>query len=296
MKPVVILELFTAHLVLILSPVLTANLTVANEKYIGRNVTYPHNPCILSAFNATVTIKPANPLFTGTTYWYISPETSIASSTRCRQSLTQHYYRFKSTFNNTSQRQSLFSAGFEIGVGNAVEMHFKFIEVLCDRADGCLRDNIRYCATNDMKELEALKCLKMSASFPLIWLKVGQTYQCSHNSRATLRDVPYYNEMPDFRGTFEIDLHYVRIDASNSTKTFNAIKYCLMDWVLDTTVISIVSSIVCLTLLLIVCKCVYDCRRDAKRRKYRTKDADSLKWKKCQNDSEIEKLGQTVEL
>jgi len=85
------------------------------------------------------------------------------------------------------------------------------------------------------------------------------SYECSHNLKKTIKDYVYNQNNIEFRGTFEIDLHFIRVDKTNDTKVFKPNKYCLLDWVLNTNSLIIMGSLV-LVLIVSIIICCFVCR------------------------------------
>ena len=308
MKQIVIIKTFVAHLVCIeflLTSVLSADLSVTDPLQIGRDNS--GNVCVLSQFKATVVVKPSDSTFLGTTYRDITPETSFNKVTNCGNKLIEHYYRYSDTFEKTSVRQNSFSFGFDVN-DDTIEVGLNYIEVLCDRPEGCLRSDPSYCNSKlSLDELKNRKCLRMYASYTLDRLKPGHSYQCSHNKWQKIKDFVYIDGISaiphNTSGTVEIDLQYVRIDVTNSTETFNPLDYCLADWYLDPILLMIAGSIVCLLVFLCFCKCIIDCRRDRNRNrsgKYSMKRLEESTEESPdghkRHDLQKEELGPTVQL
>ena len=275
----------------VLSTLSTNETTVLNS-YIGSDYK-THKPCLLTAFRASVTIRPINDTFQTTTYSDLSPETSEAKTTECNENI-QHYYRFNDTnsdLGTNSLHQSLLSVGFEVSSDRSVTINFKFIQVLCPRVKGCFRSGRMVCNPNmKPRELLASNCYLMSASYHLDWIKANRSHQCSHNSRTSIKDVVYFQEEPVMKGVFDIDVDFYRIDVITDQYSghFNPVSYCLKDWILDTNALIIFGSVACLIIILVIVTCLVDCRKSAK------KSFSNGKVKKCVLEDEAQHESQLI--
>ena len=274
-----------------LRSVLSVNLTQIHENYVGSDSRGFGSSCVLSSFNATIELIPSNKTFIGHTFRYISPETMIGKITKCEETI-EHYYRYDYQTDDSS-RIAMVSLGFEISNDLSVDLYVKYNEVLCDEGSDCWSGIGRRCHSDGVAELAANNCYKMIGKYSLGYIRRGSAYQCSHNSDQTLKDVIYDGERPLNRGSVLISLDYFRIDVTNSSDTFNPIKYCLKDWIFDMNIIISVSAVLLIILLLIVLKCIFDCGRDRKRifelKKNRShrKRSEKLGSEECNESIEI---------
>ncbi|CAG2104995.1 unnamed protein product [Medioppia subpectinata] len=243
-----------------------------SDKWIGYD-RQKYMSCILSDFRATVAVKPVNTSFIGHTFADITPDASKSTLTVCQHSdinPISHVYKFNA---NTTGHQMSLSFGFDIQSDQSVVVFVKYFEVLCNESKDCLYE---YCRTKDFNELSAKNCLRTTESYRLGRIVTGFSHQCSHNWRTSLRDRVYVSEIPIFQSTIDIDMHYYHIDVTNTTDAFNPVQYCIYDWVLDTNIIMIVSFVCLMLIVLIVIKCMIDCRRSRRRRRTLRKHSEPL--------------------
>ncbi len=201
--------------------------------------------CLMSSFNATISVYPSNHKFKGNTFRNISPETSTGRLSNC--SVPHMYWAF-SVSNVTQDWVSNLSFGIEFIHNNGIEINVKYVEK-SDKSVNCRQKSIQ--SINN--------CLSMHISYKLGSISDQYSYECSHNLKKTIKDYVYNQNNIEFRATFEIDLHFIRVDKTNDTKVFKPNKYCLLDWVLNTNSLIIMGSLV-LVLIVSIIICCFVCR------------------------------------
>ncbi len=224
--------------------------------------------CLMSSFNATISVYPSNHKFKGNTFRNISPETSTGRLSNC--SVPHMYWAFSAS-NVAQNRVSSLSFGIELIHSNGIQINVKYVEkpnqsINCRQKSSQSIDN----------------CLSMDISYRLGSISGQYSYECSHNLKKTIKDYVYNQNNIEFRGTFEIDLHFIRVDKTNDTKVFKPIKYCLLDWVFHTNSLIIMGSLAFFLIISIIV-CCFVCRHSPNIQNNCDSNCDSRESAKLRN-------------